>query len=84
MSDSDRYLTPPQIAAKFGCKAETVVGWIRNGELRAIQIGRLGAMKPRFRVAPDALAAFELARSVVRKEPPVGRPPRDLSIKRFV
>ncbi|HEY0984835.1 helix-turn-helix domain-containing protein [Schlesneria sp.] len=82
--DPARYQTPPEIAARYGCKPETVIGWIRSGELKAINLAKRGAMKPRFRVSPDALEAFELARSVVPREPTVKRPPRDLNIKRFV
>ena len=84
MPDPARYQTPPEIAAKYGCKPETVIGWIRSGELKALNLARRGSMKPRYRVAPEALEAFELARSVVPKEPPVRKPPRDLQIKRFV
>ena len=82
--DPARYQTPPQIAARYGCKAETVVGWIRSGELKALNLAKRGSMKPRFRVSPEALEAFELARSVVPREPTVRRPQRDLQIKRFV
>lgn len=83
-SDPARYLTPPEIAARLGCKAETVCGWIKSGELKAINLARRGAMKPRFRISPESLAAFELARSVVPREPVVRRKPMNMEMKRFV
>jgi hypothetical protein len=83
--DQSRYKTPPEIATRFGCKPETVIAWIRNGELAAINLARRGSLRPRYRVSPEALAAFEQARSVVPRTPPVRRKPsRKLPIKRFV
>lgn len=68
MFDSIRYLTPPQIADRFRCKPETVIGWIRSGELAAINLARRGCIKPRFQISPQALADFELRRSVVPRQ----------------
>lgn len=83
-ADPSRYLTPPEIATRFGCKPETVIVWIRNGELAAINLARRGSLRPRYRVSPQALATFEQVRSVVPKAAPVRKPRRDLKIKRFV
>lgn len=84
-SDPMRYMTPPQIADHLGCKPETVISWIKSGELKAINLARLGSMKSRFRVSPQALADFELARSVIPREPTVyRRPQQDPNIKKFV
>lgn len=83
-ADTTRYLTPPEIATRFGCKPETVIAWIRNGELAALNLARRGSMRPRYRVSPEALGTFERARSVVPKAAPVRKPRRDLQIKRFV
>lgn len=82
--DTSQYRTPPQVAAKFCCKPETVIGWIKSGELKAINIARLGSMKPRYRVSPEALELFELTRAVVPREPVVRQPKLDLEVKRFV
>jgi hypothetical protein len=46
-------------------KPETVISWIRGGELAAIDVARHGACRPRFRVSADALAAFEAGRRVL-------------------
>lgn len=82
--DPNRYLTPPEVAARLGCKAETVIGWIRNGELRALNVARRGTMKPRYRVSPEALELFELTRAVVPREPVVRQQPLNIEVKRFV
>lgn len=83
-SDSVRYVTPSEIAERFACKPETVVGWIKSGELLAIDIARHGSMKPRYRVSPEALATFELVRSVVPRAPVVRKPTLDIEVKKFV
>jgi excisionase family DNA binding protein len=58
-------LTVKQVAERFGVSPATVACWIRSGELRALNVGRAPAKKkPRFKVMPDALAAFELSRTV--------------------
>ena len=82
--DPARYLTPPEIAKRFGCKPETVIVWIRNGELAAIDLARRGSMRPRYRVSPEALATFELTRTVAPRTPPVRGPRHDPRIKKFV
>ncbi len=85
MPDAGRYLTPPQIADRLACKPETVIGWIRTGELAAINLARPGCIKPRYRVSPQALADFELRRSVVpRAQPSSARRRHSTAIKRYV
>ena len=84
MSAEARYLTPPKIADRFGCKPESVIAWIRSGELAAINLARQGSLRPRFRVSPEALATFEQVRTVVPRTPPARRPRQNPAIKRFV
>lgn len=62
--ESARRLTPPQVARQYGVAPETVVNWIRSGELRAINVAAHGTKRPRFRIDPADLAAFEAAREV--------------------
>lgn len=79
------FLTPPQVARRFGCKPETVLGWIRNGELAALNLARRGTLRPRYRISPQALADFELRRTVVprlKSAPPRRR--HHPEIKKFV
>ena len=58
--------TPPQLARQLGVAPETVIGWIRSGELRAIDVSsRPGVGRPRFRIDVADLAVFEQRRAVV-------------------
>lgn len=60
-----------EVCKHFGVTHQTVAGWIRSGELRAINVGRApDKKKARWRVTPEALAAFELARSATKQPQP--------------
>jgi len=59
-----RRLTPPQIAERYGVSPDKVLGWIRTGELRALNVAtRLGG-RPRYSVDEEDLVAFEKRRQV--------------------
>jgi hypothetical protein len=58
-----RYLTPGDIAERYGCRDSKVIGWIKSGELRAIDTSSRRGAKPRWKISPEALAAFEAARA---------------------
>lgn len=61
----DRALTVRDVCDRYGVTEHTVLGWIRSGELKAINVGRrVGARKPRWRITAEALAAFEQLRTV--------------------
>jgi len=61
---SDHALTIREVAERFAVGERTVTGWIRAGELRAINCGRRqGSKKPRWRITAEAIAAFELLRT---------------------
>ena len=62
--------TVRDIQERYGGIGEhTVLGWIKSGELKAINVGRrLGSKKPRWRVTQEALDAFEAMRTAT---PPV-------------
>lgn len=56
---------------RYGVTVHTVLGWIKTGELRAVNVGRrLGAKKPRWRITEEALQEFELLRT---PNPPLPR-----------
>ena len=57
-------LTPPAVAKRYGVKSDRVIAWIRSGELRAIDVSSKGSKRPRFRIDPKDVEAFELQRSV--------------------
>ncbi len=57
-------LTVKDLTERYGVGEYTVLGWIRSGELRAINVGRsLRAGKPRWRITQQALEAFEQLRT---------------------
>ena len=67
-------LSVKDLCERYGVGEHTVLGWIRSGELRAINVGRrLDTKKPRWRVTQEALAAFEQMRTPT---PPPPRAPR--------
>lgn len=62
MSHADTALTPPAIARRYGIHVSRVLAWIRSGQLAAINVGD-GTRRPRWRILPDALEAFERRRA---------------------
>jgi len=60
-----RYLTPPEIARSYGTNACKIIGWIRRGELRAINVAETTDTRPKFRVKIEDLEAFEARRAAV-------------------
>jgi excisionase family DNA binding protein len=68
--DNDRatYSTS-DIAKHFGAANDTVLTWIHNGELAAINVARSTATRPRYRVTEEALEAFKRRRAAVTAAP---------------
>jgi helix-turn-helix protein len=58
-----RGFTVADVAARFRVSPDKVRGWIRRGELAAVNTSTLLCGRPRFVVTPEALAQFEAARS---------------------
>lgn len=73
MSEAPRYLTPPEYARRLGVDVGKVHGWIRTGELRAINTAKNGNGRPRWKIPPDCIVQFESAREA---KPPAARPKR--------
>lgn len=73
MGNQRSTLTPPQIARRYGISDEKVLTWIRNGELRAINIAAKSDGRPRYAVHESDLLEFERRREVV---PPPKSPKR--------
>lgn len=68
------YLTPAEVAARYCVKDDAVLGWIKSGELRAIDVARSRTRKlPRWRISPTDLELFEEARAA---KPHVHPPPK--------
>lgn len=56
-------LTPNQLAARYGVGVHKVLGWIRRGELRALNVASELSKRPQWRISADALAEFENRRA---------------------
>ena len=61
---SERWPTPPAVAQQFGVKPDKVIGWIRSGELKAVDLSTRRGGRPRYRIPPAELERFLAARAV--------------------
>lgn len=60
------YFTVKEVAEQYGLKIHVVLGWIKNGELAAINVGHsYKCKKPRYRIKASALQEFEHLRSTL-------------------
>lgn len=64
-----RKLTPAEVAKSWGVSPDKVVRFIRSGELKAIDISQKRDKRPRYRIDPADVEAFEAARQVVSRLP---------------
>lgn len=77
-------LSVRDLCERYGVTVHTVLGWIRSGELRAVNVGRrLGAKKPRWRITVEALEAFEQARTATPPPPRARRRKRPAEVIEF-
>lgn len=78
-------LTPPQVARHLQISPESVISLIRSGQLRAIDIAKLGSRRPRFRIAIEDLASFEARRAVAvpMRQPLLPRQRQEQNVKQF-
>lgn len=61
---TERTFSVADVSERFNVTEHTVLAWIRNGELKAVNVGRsIHAKKPRWRVCSEAIAAFEALRT---------------------
>ncbi len=70
---SKRPLSPPAFAKRYGVNPDKVHTWIRNGELAAIDVSTKPTGRPRWRIMPEAVEAFEARRAA---KPPAPKPKR--------
>lgn len=68
------------IQKRYGVGEHTVLGWIRRGELRAINVCRTGSSRPKWRITEQALEAFEENRTPTPPPPRTRRRKRDAEI----
>ena len=68
-----RFLVPREVAERYGVALDKVLGWIRSGELRAVNVATRQGGQPRWRISPSDLALFEASRSSQPSSPRVAR-----------
>ena len=61
--------SPPEVARRWRVKPERVITLIRSGKLQAFNIASEGCIRPRYRITPEALVAFERSLAVVPPKP---------------
>jgi len=77
-------LSVRDVCERYGVGEHTVLGWIRSGELRAVNVGRrVGGKKPRWRITQEALEAFETARTHTPPLPRAKRRKRPADVIKF-
>jgi hypothetical protein len=67
------WFTPREVARQRRVRVSTIFGWIRRGELEAINHADTRLGKPRWKISTAALEAFDLARSSRPTIPPPRR-----------
>jgi hypothetical protein len=65
-SPTARCLTPPALARRWQCKAQTIINLLKAKKLSGFTLGN-GRRRPRWRIPPEAVAAFELG--LTKSEP---------------
>ena len=64
-----QYVSPPKAADILDCSPEKIIGFIKRGELRAVDLSNHPGMgKPRYRIDKDDLDAFLKTREVVPRQ----------------
>lgn len=67
-------LTPAEIAARHGVDVHVILAWIKCGELIAVNVARdQNGRRPRWRIDPNDLMAFENRRKSKPPDPPAPR-----------
>jgi transposase len=64
-----RGLTVREVALRYRVGRAKVLGWLRRGELRGINVAGVRCGKPQYVVPPDALTEFERGRAAAEPAP---------------
>ncbi len=81
---TDRALSPPALAEKLRVKPQKVLGWIKDGQLKAVNVAESRAGRPRWRILPEAIEEFLTARSSTPESPePRRRRRREVGKRRY-
>lgn len=69
-----RYFSVKYVADRYGTNNSKVGKWIADGVLEAINVATKPNGVPRWRISPEALAAFEALRKSGAPKPAVKKP----------
>lgn len=72
MSEVQKWHTPPELAKQLGIEPAKVIGWIKSGELRAVNLATKQSRRPRWKISPDSFEEFTRP----RESKAVIKPPR--------
>lgn len=73
MTPAERWITPNELARRWGVNGDKILQFIRSGELKAANFATRLDGKPRYKIAPSEVIRFETARTV---QPPAPKTPR--------
>jgi hypothetical protein len=76
-------LRPREVAARLAVKTDVILGFIRAGVLRALDVSPAGSRRRTWRILPGDLASFEASRMAQPPRPAVRRRRTDPSIITF-
>ena len=77
------YLTPPELARRYGVKPDKILAWIRSGELRAINLVERPGGRPRWKISEADLLIFEQRRAATGPAPRTRRRRKDPAVIEF-
>ena len=83
MQVASQYLSPPEIAKRYGVDPHKIIQWIRRGELIAIDVSSTPGGRPRYRISPADLAIFEATRTAGPTPKAIRRRRKDPSVTKF-
>lgn len=65
--------TPPELASEWGVSPDKILGWIRSGELPAMNLATTQAGRPRYRIDQAGIETFQRRRA---NQSPTPKPTR--------
>lgn len=79
---TDKAITPPTLAARLGVSKAQVIGWIKDGSLRAIDTSKR-RRRPRWKLLPEDVQRFLNHRASQPPEPRQPRRKKDVGVIEF-
>ncbi len=63
LSDAeDSTVSPSRLAENWGISVDKVLSWIRDGQLKAINVASSRSVRPRYRITDEAIGEFQQVR----------------------